>query len=183
MSNLTNSTNTSNFFRKPRKGNSRSSKIVHAKPTGFHNPWKSSKALPSEKELKRILFLSKRGMTRSPVAREVMRSLIEKTEWFGKSEVLSAGVTKAYDDCPIDQRMKAFCKGFGYDLQTRCSFAEPRILRSANFVVTLDRESEQFAGCEFEVDTVDREDVLVGLDDGVEPKRRDGHARSAPRDS
>ena len=44
-------------------------------------------------------------------------------------------------------------------------------------------QSEKFAGCEFEIDTVDREDVLVGLDDGVEPKRRDGHARSAPRDS
>ena len=38
-------------------------------------------------------------------------------------------------------------------------------------------QSEKFAGCEFEIDTVDREDVLVGLDDGVEPKRRDGHAR------
>ena len=44
-------------------------------------------------------------------------------------------------------------------------------------------QSEKFAGCEFEIDTVDREDVLVGLDDGVELKRRDGHARSAPRDS
>ena len=178
MSNLTNSTNTSNFFRKPRKGNSRSSKIVHAKPTGFHNPWKSSKALPSEKELKRILFLSKRGMTRSPVAREVMRSLIEKTEWFGKSEVLSAGVTKAYDDCPIDQRMKAFCKGFGYDLQTRCSFAEPRILRSANFVVTLDRESEQFAG--LQQNYVDGETYSLGtfLTQGSEPYLPDPYDRN-----
>ena len=44
-------------------------------------------------------------------------------------------------------------------------------------------QSEQFTGCEFEVDTVDCEDVLVGLDDGIEPKRRDGHARSVPRDS
>ena len=44
-------------------------------------------------------------------------------------------------------------------------------------------QSEKFAGCEFEIDTVDREDVFVGLDDGVESKRRDGHTRSAPRDS
>lgn len=83
-------------------------------------------------------------MTRSPVAREVMRSLVERSELFGKIEVISAGVTKAYDNCPIDQRMKEFCKGFGYSLQARSSFAGPLILSTADVIITLDHESEEF---------------------------------------
>jgi len=102
MTNTTNSKNTSNFFRKPRKGNARAPHSNKSKLTGFQNPWKVPKAFPAEKDQKKVLFLSKRGMTRSPVAREVMRSLVERSEWFGKIEVISAGVTKAYDNCPID---------------------------------------------------------------------------------
>lgn len=118
--------------------------INKSKLTGFQNPWKAPKDLPSEKDQKKVLFLSKRGMTRSPVAREVMRSLVERSEWFGKVEVISAGVTKAYDNCPIDQRMKKFCKGFGYSLQARSRFAGPLILSAANVIITLDHESEEF---------------------------------------
>jgi protein-tyrosine-phosphatase len=102
--------------------------------------------LPTERDLKTILFLSKRGMTRSPVAREVMRSLLERSDWFGKVGIASAGVTKAYDECPIDQRMKEFCNTLGYSLQARSSFANPSILADANIIITLDHESEAFVG-------------------------------------
>ncbi len=146
MTNKPNSKNTSNIFRRPRKGNSKAPHNLNAKVTGFHNPWRSSKDLPAERDLKTILFLSKRGMTRAPVAREVMRSLIERSDWFGKVGVVSAGVTKAYDECPIDRRMKEFCKEFGYRLQARSSFANPSILADADIIVTLDRESQEFVG-------------------------------------
>jgi protein-tyrosine-phosphatase len=146
MTNIANSKNSSNIFRRPRKGNSRAPHNFNPKVTGFQNPWRSPKDLPAQEDLKTILFLSKRGMTRAPVAREVMRSLVERSEWFGKVGVVSAGVTKAYDECPIDQRMKAFCKEFGYRLQTRSSFANPSILADADIIITLDRESEEFVG-------------------------------------
>ena len=146
MTNIANSKNSSNIFRRPRKGNSRTPHNLNQKVTGFQKPWGSRKDLPTESDLKKILFLSKRGMTRSPVSREVMRSLIEKSDWFGKIDVGSGGVTKAYDECPIDQRMKEFCKEFGYRLQTRSSFANPSILADADITITLDRESEEFVG-------------------------------------
>lgn len=146
MTNKPNSKNTSNIFGRPRKGNSRAPHNLNSKVTGFQNPWRSPKDLPAQGDLKTILFLSKRGMTRAPVAREVMRSLVERSEWFGKVDVVSAGVTKAYDECPIDQRMKEFCKEFGYRLQTRSSFANPSILADADIIITLDRESEEFVG-------------------------------------
>jgi protein-tyrosine-phosphatase len=146
MTNIANSKNSSNIFRRPRKGNSKAPHNFNAKVTGFQNPWRSPKDLPAQEDLKTILFLSKRGMTRAPVAREAMRSLVERSEWFGKVDVVSAGVTKAYDECPIDQRMKAICKEFGYRLQTRSSFANPLILADADIIITLDRESEEFVG-------------------------------------
>lgn len=146
MTNKPNSKNSSNIFRRPRKGNSRTPYNSNFKVTGFHNPWRSPKDLPVEKDLKTVLFLSKRGMTRAPTAREVMRSLIERSDWFGKVDVFSAGVTKAYDECPIDQRMKEFCKEFGYRLQARSSFANPSILAAADIIITLDHASEEFVG-------------------------------------
>ena len=52
--------------------------------------------------LTKILFLSKRGMSRSPLAREMMQKLISNSEFFGRIRVSSRGVTQAYDQCPID---------------------------------------------------------------------------------
>ena len=146
MTNTTNSNNTSNIFRRPRKGNSR---IPHnlgpiAKPSGFLTPWKGTQPIPQEADLKKILFLSKRGMSRSPIAREVMRSLLEKTDLTGQVVVFSAGVTQAYDDCPTDRRMKEYCKQIGYRLQANSSFADPAMLNHADLIVTLDHESEDF---------------------------------------
>ena len=146
MTNTTNSKNTSNLFRRPRKGNSRTPHNLGPipKPSGFLNPWKGTQSIPQEADLKKILFLSKRGMSRSPIAREVMRSVLEKTDFTGKVVVFSAGVTQAYDDCPTDRRMKEYCKQIGYRLQANSSFADPSMLNRADLIVTLDHESEDF---------------------------------------
>jgi len=58
---------------------------------------------------------------------------------------MSAGVTKAYEECPIDKGMQEFCKLLGYHLQANSRFANPSILGQTDLVVTLDNESEEFA--------------------------------------
>ena len=147
MTNNTNYKNSSNIFRRFGKGNSRSPHSIGPipKPSGIANPWAGRHDLPRESDLKRILFLSKRGMSRSPIAREVMRSLLEKSDFAGEVIVLSAGVTKAYDDCPIDNRIREFCHLLGYRLQTNSRFANPSILGKSDLIVTLDHESEEFS--------------------------------------
>ena len=182
MTNTTNSKNTSNFFRKPRKGNVRAPHSNKSKLTGFQNPWKVPKAFPAEKDQKKVLFLSKRGMTRSPVAREVMRSLVERSEWFGKIEVISAGVTKAYDNCPIDQRMKEFCQGFGYSLQARSSFAGPLILSTADVIITLDHESEEFVRLQQHSISGEIHPLGVFMTSGSSPYVRDPYDRGEDLD-
>ena len=139
MTNNTNYKNSSNIFRSS-KGNSRSPHSLGPipKPSGLSNPWAGRHDLPRESDLKRILFLSKRGMSRSPIAREVMRSLLEKSDFAGEVIVFSAGVTKAYDDCPIDKRIREFCHLIGYRLQTNSRFANPSILGKSDLVITLD---------------------------------------------
>ena len=56
-------------------------------------------------DLTSILFLSKRGMSRSPLAREIMRDVISESSYFGRIRTFARGVTTAYDQCPLDGRM------------------------------------------------------------------------------
>ena len=95
-------------------------------------------------ELTKILFLSKRGMSRSPLAREMMRTLLEGTQFFGRVRTSSRGVTEAYDQCPIDARMSKFSTKLGYFLQGFSRFATIPDLASADIIITLDHESEEF---------------------------------------
>ena len=95
-------------------------------------------------ELTKILFLSKRGMSRSPLAREMMRTLLEGTQLFGRVRTSSRGVTEAYDQCPIDARMSKFSTKLGYFLQGFSRFATIPDLASADIIITLDHESEEF---------------------------------------
>lgn len=94
--------------------------------------------------LTKILFLSKRGMSRSPLAREMMRTLLEGTQLFGRVRTSSRGVTQAYDQCPIDARMSKFSTKLGYFLQGFSRFATIPDLASADIIITLDHESEDF---------------------------------------
>ena len=98
----------------------------------------------SGSELTKILFLSKRGMSRSPLAREMMRTLLEGTQLFGRVRTSSRGVTQAYDQCPIDARMSKFSTELGYFLQGFSRFATIPDLASADIIITLDQESEEF---------------------------------------
>ena len=94
--------------------------------------------------LTQILFLSKRGMSRSPLAREMMRSLLVGTQLFGRVRCASRGVSIAYDQCPIDSRMCKFSAKLGYFLQGFSRFATIPDLGSSDIIVTLDHESEEF---------------------------------------
>ncbi|MEJ6522757.1 MAG: hypothetical protein QNL65_01160 [Opitutales bacterium] len=98
----------------------------------------------SGNELTKILFLSKRGMSRSPLAREMMRTLLEGSQLFGRVRTSSRGVTQAYDQCPIDARMSKFSNKLGYFLQGFSRFATIPDIASADIIVTLDHESEEF---------------------------------------
>ena len=142
----TNFKHTPNIYGRPHRGGSHLGKRPGGgnNHTGFKNPWNPNGSKGMDGEPRKILFLSKRGMSRSPVAREIMRSLIEKSDHYGKVMVLAGGVSKAYDECHTDGRMKDFCKQFGYQLQTYSRFADQALLADAGLIITLDRESEEF---------------------------------------
>lgn len=91
-----------------------------------------------------ILFLSKRGMSRSPLAREVLREQISQSPFFGKCQVTSRGVTKAYDHCPIDGNLRTYADKIGYFLQGYSRFATVPDLAQADLIIPLDHESEDF---------------------------------------
>ena len=91
-----------------------------------------------------ILFLSKRGMSRSPLAREVLREKISQSPFFGKFRVSSRGVTQAYDQCPIDGNLRSFAEKIGYVLQGYSRFSTLPDLAQADLIIPLDHESDDF---------------------------------------
>ena len=91
-----------------------------------------------------VLFLSKRGMSRSPLAREVLREKISQSPFFGKYRVSSRGVTKAYDQCPIDGNLRTFADKIGYVLQGYSRFSTLPDTAQANLIIPLDHESDDF---------------------------------------
>ena len=91
-----------------------------------------------------ILFLSKRGMSRSPLAREVLREKIGRSPFFGKCRVSSRGVTQAYDQCPIDGNLRTFADKLGYVLQGYSRFSTLPDLAQADLIIPLDHESDDF---------------------------------------
>ena len=56
-------------------------------------------------EITSILFLSKRGISRAPLAREVMRSLLHDSPYFGSIRPSARGICDVYDLCSFDKRM------------------------------------------------------------------------------
>ena len=91
-----------------------------------------------------VLFLSKRGMSRSPLAREVLREKISQSPFFGKCRVSSRGVTKAYDQCRIDGNLRTFADKIGYVLQGYSRFSTLPDIAQANLIIPLDHESDDF---------------------------------------
>ena len=95
-------------------------------------------------ELTNILFLSKRGLSRAPLAREVMRFLLQHSEYFGSIRPSARGISDAYEYCPFDKRMVQSARKFGYELSGNSRKVNMGELSSASLIVTLDRESENF---------------------------------------
>jgi len=95
-------------------------------------------------DLTNILFLSKRGMSRAPLAREMMRDIVEGTHFFGRVRTSSRGVTEAYDQCPIDARMSKFSSQMGFFLNGYSRFSTIPDLANADIIISLDYESENF---------------------------------------
>jgi protein-tyrosine-phosphatase len=96
-------------------------------------------------DLTNVLFLSKRGMSRSPLAREVMRSLLHLSDHFGSIRPSARGISDAYEFCPFDKRMTHMALKFGYELSGNSRRVNMAELSSANLIITLDQESEEYA--------------------------------------
>ncbi len=95
-------------------------------------------------DLTNILFLSKRGLSRAPLAREIMRHLLHFSDHFGSIRPSARGISDAYESCPFDKRMAHYARKFGYELSGNSRRVNMGELSSANLIVTLDWESENF---------------------------------------
>ena len=96
-------------------------------------------------DLSTILFLSKRGISRSPLAREVLRKILATSNHFGRFRIACRGVSEAYDQCPLDLRMKeAISHNKEYSLDGLSRFALKPDLAKADLILTMDAESETF---------------------------------------
>ena len=92
-----------------------------------------------------ILFLSKRGISRAPLAREVMRSLLHKSDLFGSIRPSARGISDAYDLCAFDKRMVHRASLQGLEISGHSRRANTSELSAANLIVPLDQESEQYS--------------------------------------
>ncbi|MBT3568576.1 MAG: hypothetical protein HN494_07005 [Opitutae bacterium] len=96
-------------------------------------------------DLSTILFLSKRGISRSPLAREALRKVLASSNHFGRFRIACRGVSEAYDQCPLDLRLKeaiSHVKEYTFDGLSR--FALKPDLAKADLILTMDEESEVF---------------------------------------
>ena len=149
MTKTNKSSYTSNFFGKLKKKLSHSQETKNDIPASVitKQPSISSEAPPNpyySPELTNILFLSKRGLSRTPLAREVMRKLLHLSDHFGSVRPSARGISDAYEFCPFDKRMVHSAKKDGYELKGNARRVNMGDLSSANLIVTLDQESEQY---------------------------------------
>jgi protein-tyrosine-phosphatase len=139
--------NTSNLFRKIKNklGSSQAGSLEQVEekllenasnPISTHqNPYYSPDQV-------NVLFLSKRGLSRAPLAREVMRKLLHFSDHFGSIRPSARGISDAYEFCPFDKRMILAAEKFGYQLSGNSRRVNMAELSSANLIITLDLESE-----------------------------------------
>ena len=91
-----------------------------------------------------VLLLSKRGISRSPLAREILRKELATGNSSERIRLTARGTTEAYDQCPIDRRLRLACEGKGYFLEGFSRFALKPDLAQADLIVTMDAESDEF---------------------------------------
>ena len=78
--------------------------------------------------------------------------------------------------------MKEFCKGFGYSLPARSSFAGPPILTTADVIITLDHESEEFVRLQQHSISGEIHPLGVFMSTGNSPYVRDPYDRDEDLD-
>ena len=98
----------------------------------------------SEGEPFNILFLSKRGVSRAPMAREVLRSLVGQGTLRGIFRITCRGIRPEYDQCAIDLRMREVSRNQNYVLPELSKFVQDKDLDEAHLILTMGRESESF---------------------------------------
>jgi len=140
--------NTSNLFRKIKNklGSSQAGSLEQAEEDLLENAGYriSSHQTPYySPDQVNVLFLSKRGLSRAPLAREVMRKLLHFSDHFGSIRPSARGISDVYDFCPFDKRMAQAAEKFGYQLSGNSRRVNMAELSSANLIITLDRESEE----------------------------------------
>ena len=91
-----------------------------------------------------VLLLSKRGISRSPLAREILRKELATGNSSERIRLTARGTTEAYDQCPIDRRMSLACEGRGYILEGLSRFALRPDLAQADIIITMDGDSDEF---------------------------------------
>jgi len=149
MTKTNNSSNTSNIFRRIKRkfGESKSNKLTPSERNLLIESTNQDSQHPTpyySAEKTNVLFLSKRGLSRAPLAREVMRSLLHFSDHFGSVRPSARGISDAYEYCPFDKRMVLSAKKFGYEISGVSRRVNMGELSSANLLVPLDRESEEY---------------------------------------
>lgn len=149
MTKTNNSSNTSNIFRKIRKrfGESKAEKLTSSDKNlliDSEHPNSQYQTPYYSPDLTNVLFLSKRGLSRAPLAREIMRSLLHFSDLFGGVRPSARGISDAYEFCPFDKRMVLSAKKMGYEISGSSRRVNMGELSSANLIVPLDRESEEY---------------------------------------
>ena len=70
--------------------------------------------------------------------------MISESSYFGRIRTSARGVTKAYDQCPLDGRMKRHCDAIGISINGFSRFSTLPDLAGAEVIITLDHESNHF---------------------------------------
>ena len=108
--------------------------------TGFDNGnhQYSSSGLPS------IVFLSKRGISRSPLAKEILSRQIYHSDYCNSIHCFARGISDVYDLLSFDKRMVYRASLKGYILSGQCRTVNLLEISSAKFIIPLDQESQQY---------------------------------------
>ena len=133
-------------------------------------------------DLPTILFLSKRGMSRSPLAQEIMRDLLQNSSYFGRIRVSSRGVNIAYDDCSVDGRMQSYSSKLGLILHGTSKFATLPELANAALILTMDADSEDFVKVHKNAIRGQIRPIGIFLAPGSEPYIQDPYDRGEDTD-
>ena len=92
-----------------------------------------------------IIFLSKRGTLRAPFACEVLKNIVLNSKFNGRLRIFFRGVTMVYDECPVNNRINQYATSTGITICGQSKFAVPEDLKKADFIISLDQESMDFA--------------------------------------